>query len=176
MRVDPMAYRQVMGWLATGVTVLTTSGVDHPEVMTANAVTSVSLEPVLLLAGVGRGCSWSDAARASGRFVVNVLSDGQEDLSRWCAGRQRHADPAAVLQHPHRGTQHGLVFTDALASFACRLHSDIPVGDHDLLVGEVEDMWVRDAGEPLLYFAGQYAGIGPARARELSLVPAAACS
>lgn len=176
MRVDPTAYRQVMGRLATGVTVLTTHGDARPEVMTANAVTSVSLDPVLLLASVGRGCRWSDAVRDSGGFVVNVLAEEQVDLSRWCASRDRHDDPHAVLHHPVRTTASGLVFTESLASFECRLHSDIPVGDHDLLIGEVQDMWVRDAGAPLLFFAGGYAGLGQSASPSSSLLPVAACS
>src|SRR5205085_7995163 len=119
----------------------------------ANAVTSVSLDPVLLLAAVGRGSRWGAAVRKSGSFVVNVLREQQAELSRWCASSRRHEEPDAVLRHPTRETASGLVFEEALASFACRLHHDIPVGDHDRLVGEVQDMWVRDAGAPLLFFA-----------------------
>lgn len=161
MQVDPTAYRSVMSCLATGVTVLTTNVDGRPEVMTANAVTSVSLDPVLLLASIGRGCRWGAAARASGHFVVNVLSEGQADLSRWCAESQRHDDPHAVRRHPTRTTATGnFVFSDALASFDCRLYDDIAAGDHDLLLGEVQDMWVGDAATPLLFFGGGYAALG----------------
>lgn len=174
MPVDPAAYRQVMGRLATGVTVLTTGARDRVEVMTANAVTSVSLDPVLLLASVGRGCRWGSAARASGSFVVNVLAEGQQDLARWCASAERHDDPSVVLGHAARLTSHGnLVFDEALASFECRRHSVVPVGDHDLLIGAVEDMWVRDGGDPLLFFGGSYARLGEALRSPLAV---AACS
>jgi flavin reductase (DIM6/NTAB) family NADH-FMN oxidoreductase RutF len=177
MRVDATAYRLVMSRLATGVTVLTTNVDGRPEVMTANAVTSVSLDPVLLLVSVGRACRWGAAARAAGSFVVNVLSDGQADLSRWCAGAARHDDPHAVRRHPSRTTGDGnLVFDDALASFDCRLHSEIAVGDHDLLIGQVQDMWVGDAGGPLLFFAGQYAGMGHPLLEPVAAAALAACS
>ena len=160
MAVDPLAYRQVMSRLATGVTVLTTRAGDRHETMTANAVMSASLAPVLLVVSVQAGSRWGAAARTAGAFAVNVLSDGQEPLSRWCAGTQRHAEPDAVLRHPSRTTSRGLlVFDDALASFECTLHAEHAVGDHDLLVGEVVDMRVRDAGDPLLYFGSDYASL-----------------
>lgn len=160
MAVDPLAYRQVMSRLATGVTVLTTRSADRHEAMTANAVMSASLSPVLLVASVQAGSRWGSAARATGAFAVNVLSEGQEPLSRWCASAQRHAEPDAVLRHPSRTTPSGLlVFDDALASFECVLRAEHAVGDHDLLVGEVVDMRVRDAGAPLLYFGSDYASL-----------------
>jgi flavin reductase (DIM6/NTAB) family NADH-FMN oxidoreductase RutF len=161
MQVDPRAYRHVMGRLATGVTVLTTRGPDRHEVMTANAITSVSLDPVLLLASIGRGCRWGAAVRDSGSFVVNVLSAEQDALSRWCADSRRHDEPDVLGRHASRiSSGGGLVFEESLAAFECRLYDDIPMGDHDLVVGEVQDMWVRDRAEPLLFYAGTYASLG----------------
>src|SRR5690242_448467 len=120
--VDPAAYRSVMSRLATGVTVLTTHAGGRHEVLTANAVMSVSLSPVLLVVSVTRGSRWSSAARATGAFAVNVLTEDQEQLSRWCAGPDRHAAPGVVLQHPSRTTSRGLlVFDEALAAFECVL-------------------------------------------------------
>ena len=162
MGVDASAYRQVAGRLATGVTVLSTVGLDRHEVMTANAVISVSLDPVLLLASVQVGSRWGRAARAHGSFAVNVLSQEQEELSRWCSSLLRHEQPQEVLRHACRpGLSTGaLLFDQSLASFECRLHSEHRVGDHDLMVGEVVDMSVRDAGNPLLFFQSAYATLG----------------
>ena len=162
MGVDASAYRQVAGRLATGVTVLTTVGPGGHEVMTANAVVSVSLEPVLLLASVQVGSRWGAAARAAGGFAVNVLSETQEELSRWCSSRQRHERPQDVLRHPCRtGSATGaLLFEESLASFECRLHDVHRVGDHDLMIGEVMDMALRDAGSPLLFFQSEYVALG----------------
>lgn len=161
MGVDAAAYRRVMSRLATGVTVLTARHGQGHEVMTANAVMSVSLEPVLLLASVGRGCRWADAARAAGSFAINVLSAEQEELSRWCASARRHHDPAEIYRHPHRKVWSGaLVFDHALAAVECTLVSEHAVGDHDLLIGQVTDLHVNDAGSPLLFFRGAYAGLG----------------
>lgn len=168
MGVDTSAYRQVAGRLATGVTVLSTVGADRHEVMTANAVVSVSLDPVLLLASVQVGSRWGAAARASGSFAVNVLSEAQEELSRWCSSLLRHEQPQEVLRYPCRsGAVTGaLLFDDSLASFQCRLHSEHRVGDHDLVVGEVIDMSVRDAGSPLLFFQSEYAALSAPAAED----------
>lgn len=162
MGVDAAAYRQVVGRLATGVTVLTTPGSDRHEVMTANAVVSVSLEPVLLLASVQVGSRWGAAARSAGCFAVNVLGEDQEDLSRWCSSSARHDQPREVLRRPTRtGAATGaLLFDGSLAVFECRLHSVHRAGDHDLMVGEVLDMTVGDAARPLLFFQSEYVGLG----------------
>ncbi len=168
MAVDATAYRQVMGRLATGVTVLTTRAGDRHETMTANAVMSVSLEPVLLVVSVRSDCRWATAARTAGSFAVNVLSESQEPLSRWCASPRRHEEPDAVWSHPTRTTSSGLlVFDDALAAFDCTLHAEHRVGDHDLFVGEVTDMYVADDGAPLLYFGSDYAALAPVRRTSL---------
>jgi flavin reductase (DIM6/NTAB) family NADH-FMN oxidoreductase RutF len=157
MAVDPSAYRQVMSRLATGVTVLSASRDGGHEVMTANAVMSVSLDPVLLVASVRRGCRLAAAARAAGSFAVNVLSAEQEELSRWCASPVRHGSADDLYRHPHRRTwTDALVFDDALATFDCDLYEEHPLGDHDLLVGEVTGMHVNDIAPPLLFFAGGY--------------------
>lgn len=162
MGVDASAYRQVAGRLATGVTVLSTVGVNRHEVMTANAVVSVSLDPVLLLVSVQISSRWGTAAREAGFFAVNVLSEHQEELSRWCSSSERHEQPEEILRHPTRiGPATGsLLFEQSLASFECALRAVHRAGDHDLMVGEVLDMSVRDAGRPLLFFQSEYVGVG----------------
>lgn len=160
MTVNPTAYRAVMSRLATGVTVLATRDGERHEVMTANSVMSVSLDPVLLVVSVSAGGRWGAAARRTGRFTVNVLSERQEQLSRWCSDRRRHREPEALADHPTQLTAEGLlVFSEALATFDCILHEVHSVGDHDLLVGRVEDMCVGDSGAPLLYFGSSYAAL-----------------
>src|SRR5690349_8670512 len=121
MPVDPADFREAMGRFATGVTVLTTLGRsgDH-ETLTANSLTSVSLDPVLLAVGVGRGTRWLDAVQGSGCFAVNVLSEDHESLSRACSDHARH-DQAGVdgmRVSPRTGL---LVVDDALAVFACEV-------------------------------------------------------
>jgi flavin reductase (DIM6/NTAB) family NADH-FMN oxidoreductase RutF len=155
--VEARIYRSVISRLATGVTALTTPGAGRHEVMTANAVVSVSLDPVLLLVSVRADCRWRLAARAAGRFAVNILSEEQQELSRWCASARRHDEPDRVLEHPSTVSERGLlVFDEALASLECAVYAEYPAGDHDLILGEILDLRVCEEREPLLFFGSGY--------------------
>lgn len=151
-----------MARLVTGVTVLTTRGENGHEVMTANAVTSVSLEPTLLLASVGLRARWLEAVRYHGSFAVNVLAAHHEEIARWCADHARHARPHDVMRHgvsvaPRSGV---LTFDEALLVLECRVHAEYPAGDHVLVLGEVTEIDVRDAtAEPLVFFDRGYSTV-----------------
>src|SRR3954470_20418919 len=85
--VGPDRFRAVMGRFPTGVTIVTAIGPEGPVGMTANAVTSLSLDPLLLLVCFDNGARTLPVVRGSGRFGVNVLSTGQEELARRFAGK-----------------------------------------------------------------------------------------
>ncbi|TMC48454.1 MAG: flavin reductase [Chloroflexi bacterium] len=159
MSVDPLVFRSAMARLATGVTILTTRRGDRHEVMTANAVTSVSLHPTLVLASISSESTWLQAVRCCGRFAVNVLAAHHEDLARWCADHARHEQPEAITRHdvsvsPESGL---LLFNDALVTAECRAHAEHLAGDHVLVLGEVIAIDVRDAcAEPLVFFDRGY--------------------
>jgi flavin reductase (DIM6/NTAB) family NADH-FMN oxidoreductase RutF len=159
MPIDQCQFRAAMARLATGVTVLTTSGANTAgasphEVMTANAVTSVSLEPMLLLASVGAGSRWLQAARDAGQFAVNVLGAGHEPVARWCADHNRHEHPETIEAWDTRVSDSGLlILNDALLAVECAIHSEAPAGDHVLLLGEVRSVHVHDkSSAPLIFF------------------------
>ena len=153
MSVDPDLYRSAMSRLATGVTVISTCGVDRPELMTANAITSVSLRPPLLLVGVGHQAHWLAAARDCGRFAVNVLGRGHERLARWCADQSRHDAPEQAHRFDVRVSSTGLVTVEgALAVLECRVYDEHPAGDHTLVIGEVDRVHERAAETPPLVF------------------------
>lgn len=166
--VDPARYRQAMAHFPTGVTVITScdpEGERHG--MTANAFTSVSLSPVLLLVCIGKHLPTHRAVRETGRFNVNLLDAAQRDLA------QQFAHPAAdkfegVRLRP--GTEVP-VLADALAHFECSVDQQIDAGDHSIFIGQVEDCDCRDADPagPLLYFRSDFhqlpeAGAGPRQA------------
>src|SRR5579884_1394857 len=126
MSVDEKVYRAAMARFPTGVTVLTTLGDGCHEVMTANAVVSVSLRPTLLLVSVGATKKWLRAMRRCGRFAVNVLGAQHEELARWCADHARHDRPE-LLPAPHAtvSAASGLLrFDDAIAVVECRVHDE----------------------------------------------------
>jgi flavin reductase len=129
--------------------------------MTVNSFSSVSLDPVLVLACLNetsRGAALIKRARA---FVVNVLSSGQQDVSRWFADRRR---PVGSMMFDGVRFDQGItgcpVLAEAAASFECRLRQSHPAGDHLIVLGEVVALVHRPEREPLVFHAGTYKSLG----------------
>jgi flavin reductase (DIM6/NTAB) family NADH-FMN oxidoreductase RutF len=153
--VGPDHFRSVMGHFATGVTVVTVATPDGPVGLTANAVCSLSLEPLLLLVCFDNEARTLPAVRELGRFGVNVLSAGQEDLARLFASKLPEREKFAGVPHTvHDGIP---VIEGVLAWVGCRLERLIPGGDHTIGIGAVESAEAGE-GEPLLWFRGGYHG------------------
>ncbi|GAA2673301.1 MULTISPECIES: flavin reductase family protein [Nonomuraea] len=145
--------REALGMYATGVAVVTTALEDGRRAgVTVNSFTSVSLDPPLVLWCLSRRAPSADLFLRAGRFVVNVLAAGQDELSR------RFATPAedkfaGVATSSAAG---GLpVLEGTLASFACRTVTVHEGGDHLIFVGAVEQ-FDRTGGEPLVFHSGRY--------------------
>lgn len=156
--LGPDQFRQVLGHLPTGVTIVTTLDADgRPTGLTASAVTSVSLAPPLILACVSQRAQSYPALAGAGRFAVNVLALGQEGLSRRFATSAPGAEKFDGVAH-HPGAL-GLPLLDgALAQIECVTVHAYAGGDHTIFVGQVEAAGSSDraAIEPLLYYRGQY--------------------
>ena len=151
--VDPAHFRSVMGNFATGVTVITASGRTGPVGMTANAVASLSLDPLLLLVAFDNTARTLQVVRATERFGVNVLAAGQEDLARLFASKAREDAKFAGVPHSlHDGLP---VIENTLAWVGCRLERLVPGGDHTIGIGAVETA-EAGSGRPLLWFRGGY--------------------
>jgi flavin reductase (DIM6/NTAB) family NADH-FMN oxidoreductase RutF len=151
--VGPDRFREVMGRFATGVTVVTASSPDGPVGMTANAVCSLSLDPVLLLVCFDNQARTLPVVRDVGRFGVNVLRAGQEDLARLFASKRPESEKFAGVPHTvHDGIP---VIEGVLAWVGCRLERVIPGGDHTIGIGAVEAA-EAGGGEPLIWFRGSY--------------------
>jgi len=156
MSVTPSEFRQAMGRFATGVTVITVDQDGEVHGMTANAFTSVSLDPMLVLVCVDHRARTHAHLHARKRFGVNVLARDQQAISEYYARlteTHQHAEEAGAR---FDRTEHGTpVLQGALAYLECRLHSAQKAGDHTIFIAEVEEVLVRE-GEPLLYFRSQY--------------------
>ena len=153
--VGPDRFRSVMGHFATGVTVVTVATPDGPIGLTANAVCSLSLEPLLLLVCFDNEARTLPAVREIGRFGVNVLAAGQADLARLFASKAPERDKFAGVAHTvHDGIP---VIEGVLAWVGCRLERLIPGGDHTIGIGAVEAAEAGH-GEPLLWLRGGYRG------------------
>src|SRR5450756_192658 len=134
--VSPAALREAMGHFATGVTVITSVGQDgEPIGTTANAVTSLSLEPPLLLACFDLTSSTLQAIRGHGAFAVNVLGHRQHHLSTNFARRGLAAVWDGVRHH--RGPTGSPRIADVIAVIECTVERCLPGGDHEIVVGRV---------------------------------------
>jgi 3-hydroxy-9,10-secoandrosta-1,3,5(10)-triene-9,17-dione monooxygenase reductase component len=157
MAVDAGRYRQVMGHFATGVAIVTCSGPDGPAGLTTNAVTSVSLDPLLLLVCFDNASRTLGAVRHARRFAVNVLRAGQEDLARVFASKRVAREKFEAVTHM---VAHGVPVLDgALAWLACDLRELHPGGDHTIGIGAVTHLDADPGGEPLVWFRGTYRSV-----------------
>jgi flavin reductase (DIM6/NTAB) family NADH-FMN oxidoreductase RutF len=150
---DRQRFRAVMGHFTTGVAVVTAQGSDGAVGMTTNALTSLSLDPLLLLVCFDHDARTLPVVRERRRFAVNILRAGQEGLSG------RFASKLPVDQKfndvPHTFQAETPVLEDALAWVVCDLRDLLPGGDHVIGIGEVVAMG-HDEGEPLVWYRGSY--------------------
>jgi flavin reductase (DIM6/NTAB) family NADH-FMN oxidoreductase RutF len=150
--LDSTALRRTMGRFATGVAVITTALDGVPHGMTVNSLTSVSLDPPMLLVCFNRGARTAECVEQSGRFAVNILGARQEHVSN--AFARRGEDHFADLEPPEHPSGVPLI-PGALAHAVCRVDRVLDGGDHVIVLGVVEDVSHRD-GAPLLFFGGTY--------------------
>ncbi len=154
--VNPALFRQLLGRFATGVTVVTTRDpAGRPIGMTASSVASVSLHPPLVLVSIDQANDMHPALRAASRFVLNVLADDQEALSRRFAAE--HSDRFDGV--PYRDSGHALpIIEGTVASIECEKQAEAPGGDHTVFFGLVTGGSVSDR-RPLLYYRSSYTGL-----------------
>jgi flavin reductase (DIM6/NTAB) family NADH-FMN oxidoreductase RutF len=164
--VDARGYRETIGHFATGVAIVTAHGSEGPAGMTANALCSLSLEPMLLLVCFDRSARTLPPVRESGRFAVNVLRHEQHALSGVFASKRAEAEKFnGVPWRLHEGAP---VLDGALAWLTCELQEVLPGGDHTVCIGAVSDGDFDPAGRPLVWYRGRYGTLGdeaPAEAR-----------
>jgi 3-hydroxy-9,10-secoandrosta-1,3,5(10)-triene-9,17-dione monooxygenase reductase component len=154
--VEPERFRAVMGHFATGVAVVTVDAPGGPQGMTANAVASLSLDPVLVLVCFDNGARTLPEVERAGRFGVNVLAAGQEHLARRFASK----DDSKFAEVPHSVHDGIPVLDGALAWVGCELERFVPGGDHTIGIGAVHAAELGAPGtEPLIWFRGDYGSL-----------------
>ena len=152
--VGPDRFRSVMGHFATGVTVVTVGTREGPVGMTANAITSLSLQPLLLLVAFDNEARTLPAVKETGRFGVNILEARQEDLARLFASKLPEEEKFGGVQHSvHDGIP---VIDGVLAWVGCTLTELIPGGDHTIGIGAVTAAEASGSGQPLVWYRGGY--------------------
>lgn len=150
--VDELVFREVVGHFTTGVAVVTTRRGDDRFGVTASAVSSLSLDPPMLLVCLNRRLPTCDAITATGAFAVNILAEGQTDLARQFA--TRHPDKFRGVRVAD-GDLRVPMLTDALAHLECRVRERVDAATHAVFLGEV--LTARaGGGSPLTYFRGAF--------------------
>lgn len=156
----PAGLRAVMGRFPTGVALMTTVVDGLPHGMTANAVTSVSLEPLLVLVSVERRTVMAERVTASGVFALNFLARHQEAVSNRFASPDRPLDAAQFADVPTTQAATGApVLMDSLGWLDCEVWATYDGGDHLLVVGEVVMLAEGEGEQPLVFYRGGYRGL-----------------
>lgn len=157
MTLDPKLFRSTLGKFATGVTVVTAKSPSVRRGMTANAFSSLSLDPPLVLVCVDNKTTFLSVIREAGRFAINFLAEDQKSTSDWFAGKGRDAEDQ-FADIPHVSGENGApILSGALATLECDTHEELPGGDHTIFVGRVTRVITEDAVRPpLLFYASAY--------------------
>lgn len=148
-----------MSAVPTAVTVVGAVGPDGPAGATANAVASLSLDPPLMLACLDRGSRTLAAVRSSGRFSVNVLGEGEEELARAFASKVSPPEKWAGVDWEEADGMPRIA--DALVWIACELRDLLDGGDHVILTGAVLDLVRAEDAAPLVFHHGEYRPLDP---------------
>ena len=152
MPIDDARFRQAMGHFASGVTVVTTAAGSELYGMTVSSFSSLSLNPPLVLICIDKSVPTHDILKHAGCFVVNILEERQEHISRRFATTANDKFKGVAW---HTGKLGLPVLDNTLAAIECSLRDTLDGGDHTIFIGEVVDAEVRE-GTPLLYYRRGY--------------------
>lgn len=153
MAIDSRELRNVFGAFVTGVTVITTRDTTgKPFGLTANSYTSLSLDPPLVLVCVDKKVDCYACFEQSQVFAVNILSEGQDQLSTRFATKGIEKFEGVAIREGSLGVP---LLEGAIAYLECKLVSGYEGGDHTIYVGEVQTA-SASGDRPLLFFKGKY--------------------
>jgi 3-hydroxy-9,10-secoandrosta-1,3,5(10)-triene-9,17-dione monooxygenase reductase component len=152
--MDADDYRRVMSFWATGVSVITAQGREGPAGATANALTSLSLDPPLALVCFDTSSRTLHAIRESERFCINMLAAGQEEVSRMFATKASQEEKFAATGY--RVAEGVPVIEGSLAWLVCALDSELQRGDHIVAFGRVVAGGDDESADPLVFYRSGY--------------------
>ena len=164
--VDLRQFRQTMGFFATGVSIIAIEVEGEIHAMTANAITSVSLDPMLVLICIGKHARMASLLQASSGFSINILREDQQALSTFFAGGWRGETPPPFRFVPWQNTPR---LEGTLAALGCKRYKVLEGGDHWIVIGEVIALMTGvEPRHPLLFYGGRYGQVNRA---ERTLAP-----
>jgi 4-nitrophenol 2-monooxygenase / 4-nitrocatechol 4-monooxygenase, reductase component len=150
--LTPQAFRDVIGHFASGVTVITTSVGGTLHGTTASAISSLSLEPPMLLICMNRSSATGQAVAQSGAFAVNILGEGDDELARRFAARGGDKFDGVAVSVGDHGQP---LLLDALAQLVCRVTQQVEAATHVVFFASVHEATARP-GQPLAYYRGKF--------------------
>lgn len=146
--------RDAFGRFSTGVTVITVASEDGPVGITANSFSSLSMEPALVLWSPAKSSKRFKYFAEPQYFAIHVLGAENKEI---CERYAKHDWSFDGIDHDIN--VHGVpIINNCLARFECRRVDTYPGGDHVIVVGQVENVEMRD-GKPLAFFAGKYGSV-----------------
>lgn len=155
---DSAKFRQVLGHFPTGVTVVTAAGDDGPVGLAVGSFASVSLDPPLVAFCAAKSSTSYPKIAEAGHFVVNVLAEDQEDVSRVFASKG--TDKFAGIGYRRALGTGAPMLEGSLAWIGCDIEDVHEAGDHWIVVGLVHEMEIGHEGGPLVFFRGGYGRLG----------------
>jgi len=157
MSIDGKEFRTALGRFATGVTVVTAKTPTEARGMTANAFSSLSLDPPLVLVCYDNKASSLKIVQEAKKFAINFLAEEQKNTSDWFAGKGRDAEDQ-FADIPHENGENGApVLTGNVGVLECDLHEELPGGDHTIVVGRVTRVVLEEeVRAPLLFYGSAY--------------------
>jgi flavin reductase (DIM6/NTAB) family NADH-FMN oxidoreductase RutF len=158
---DPLTFRRVLGHHPTGASVVTAMGLDgRPAGMVVGTFTSVSLDPPLVAFLPDKASTSWPRIREAGSFCANVLSAGQEAVSRQFARSGGNKFRGIDWTPAPSGAP---IIAGAVAWVDCDIEQVFESGDHYIVIGRVRDLAVESTDVPLTFWQGRYTRIHPGR-------------
>jgi len=152
MPIDDATFKRAMSHFASGVTVVTTEHDGKPYGLTVASFASLSLHPPLVLVCVEKSVKSHDAIAGAEKFGVSILDRSQSEISGRFASK---IDDKFTGVDVVRGELDVPLIAGAICTLECRVHAQLPGGDHTIFVGEVVDARTSD-GDPLVYYRSAY--------------------
>ncbi|MBS1892968.1 MAG: flavin reductase family protein [Actinobacteria bacterium] len=153
LKMEESVIRRVLGHLPTGVTVITAKDGGEPVGIVANSVTSVSLDPPLMLICPAKSSGTWPRLRSAGQFCINVMAGHHEEVCRRFAVKGAEDRFEGAAWHERRGMP---ALDDAVAWIDCSIRDEHDAGDHTIVVADILDMEAATDVEPLVFFRGRY--------------------
>jgi len=156
MPIDDAGFKLAMSQFASGVTVVTTEHEGTQYGMTVASFASLSLHPPLVLVCIEKSVKTHDVIAAAGKFGVSILAQSQADISNRFASKSDDKFSGVAVRRGELGLP---LIEGAICTIECRVHAQLPGGDHSIYVGEVIE--ARSGEEaPLVYFRSGYRDLG----------------